>query len=103
MTRWDDISVDFGRVEDLRLRYTPSLIGGVRFFVLKLDPHIGLELVFTRIYDSIEAGGATVVSDYKTMLHRPADGCPMCGGRLPRNQRAKFCSRECQKRWHSRE
>lgn len=85
---------------DSRKVFTIDSEQGVRFLIVHQS-----KVIFTKAYATIADGERRLLQDY--LSHQGlavADGCKFCGKVIETtNERAKFCSRQCQKRWHSRE
>lgn len=96
--RWSQVTRRYGNMGGLRVRYATLPGGGVRLFLLEPETRDYLRLVYTRVYDTLDAGVACILADYEAARSIAPDGCQECGGALPPNPRAKFCGDFCRKK-----
>lgn len=99
---WTTELTKHGTNGDYRLCYAQQPDNVLRFFLLQ-PGHNYIELVYTRVYETVNAGVASLVSDYQAAQLIAPGCCPECGYLLPDNPRAKYCSAECQTRAYARE
>lgn len=91
---WTKLLTKYGRNGAWRINYFAQADGTVRFFLLEPGHNNCLELLYTRVYDTVPTGAANIAADYNAAQIVPPGCCPECWTPLP-GKRNKYCSPAC--------